>query len=128
MNDKADIPREDKRKIVIAEDSVELCDVLSSILNSEGYIADYVHDGFALLDYLKKNQDVEAIILDLMMPKRNGTSIFDTIRSVTPATKIIIYTGYTNYQHTVFAKEADAFINKAEGVARLLRVLDELLV
>ncbi len=116
-----------KRKIVIAEDNRELCDVLKAILEGEGYEVDFVHDGFSLLAYLRETQDVDAVILDLIMPERGGISIFDTIRSVSPASKLIIYTGYTSYRHSIFARESDAFINKTDGAEKLLAVLKELL-
>jgi len=115
------------RKIVIAEDNLALCDILKVILEGAGYKVHVVHDGFALIAYLKDIQVVDAIILDLIMPDNGGISIFTTIRSVAPATKLIIYTGYTNYQHSVFARESDAFISKTEDPERLLEVLDKLL-
>ncbi|MBD3379569.1 MAG: response regulator [Candidatus Omnitrophica bacterium] len=117
----------EKKKIVIADDNKDLCEILKTIFEKEGYEVGLVHDGFALIDTLKENQDIEAVILDLVMPEKGGISIFDTIRSVSPVSKIIIYTGYTSYQHSVFAKEADAFINKTEGAEKILEKLDELL-
>ncbi len=118
---------EEKRKIVIADDNLELCEILTIILESDGYDVSVVHDGFALIDYLKAVQDIEAIILDLMMPDRGGISIFDTIRNVSPASKIIIYTGYTNYKHSVLGVKADAFICKTDGAEKILESLKELL-
>jgi len=116
-----------QKKVVIADDNKELCEVLQSILEGEGYSVDLVYDGFSLLAYLKDTQDVDAIILDLVMPDKDGTSIFDTVRSVSPASKLIVYTGYSDYNHSVFAREADAFINKTEGAERIIKVLKELL-
>ncbi len=118
---------ENKIKVVIAEDDHDLCEVLKSILRDEGYTVDCVHDGFALLSYLKDVQDVDGVILDLVMPEKGGISIFDTIRSVAPATKIIIYTGHTHYRHTVFGRSADAFIGKTEGAEKLINTLKDLL-
>ena len=114
-------------KLVIAEDDHDLCEVLKSILRDEGYTVDCVHDGFALIKYLKDAQDVDGVILDLVMPEKGGLSIFDTIKSIAPATKIIIYTGFTNYRHSVFGREADAFIGKDEGAEKLINTLKELL-
>ncbi|MDD5633996.1 MAG: response regulator [Candidatus Omnitrophica bacterium] len=117
----------DKKKIVIADDNLTLCSLLKDILEGEGYEVDVVHDGFSLITYLKKTQDVDAVILDLIMPERGGISIFDTIRSVSPISKLIIYTGYTRYQNSIFAREADAFVNKVEGAEKIIEVLEELL-
>jgi len=116
-----------KKKIVVADDNHELCDLLKTILEGEGYEVETVSDGLSLLAYLKDTQDVEAVILDLIMPETNGMSIFDTIRSVSPASSLIIYTGYTSYRHTVFGREADAFINKADGPEPLIEALKRLL-
>ena len=118
---------EGQKKIVICEDNRDLCEILSKILEDEGYRVDAVHDGFSLIAYLKEIQDVDAIILDLIMPEKGGISIFNTVRSVSPVSKIVIYTGYTSYRHSVFAKEADAFINKTDGPEKLLEILEKLL-
>jgi YesN/AraC family two-component response regulator len=67
------------------------------------------------------------VILDLIMPDKGGISIFDTVRSVSPLSKLIIYTGYTSYQHSIFAREADGFINKTDGAQKLIDTLKELL-
>ncbi len=112
---------------MIAEDDHELCYILKTILEGEGYRADCVHDGFALIAHLKKNQDVDAVILDLIMPEKGGISVFETIRSVSPVSKIIIHTGYTDYKHSVFAKAADAFVTKGEGAEKILAILKKLL-
>jgi len=117
----------EREKIVIAEDNKDLCDLLKTILEDAGYEVDFVHDGFSLIAYLKETQDVDAVILDLIMPEKGGISIFDTVRSVSPVSKLIIYTGYTSYQHSIFAREADAFVNKTEGAEKLIKVLEELL-
>lgn len=118
---------QEQKKVVIADDNVDLCALLKDILEDEGYKVDFVHDGFSLLAYLKEEQDIDAVILDLVMPERGGISIFDTVRSVSPASKLIIYTGYSSYKDSIFAKEADAFINKTEGAERLISILKELL-
>jgi len=117
----------EKRKIVVAEDNKDLCEILKTIFEGEGYDAHFVHDGFSLISYLKEVQDVDAVILDLIMPERGGISIFDTVRTVAPGTKIIIYTGYTSYRNSIFAREAEAFVNKTDGAEKLLKTLDELL-
>ncbi len=117
----------EQKRIVIADDNRELCILMKTILEEEGYGVDFVHDGFALIAYLKETQDIDVIILDLIMPERGGISILNTIRSVSPVSKIIIYTGYTSYRHSVFAREADAFISKGEGAEKIIKTIQSLL-
>ncbi|MFH1798066.1 MAG: response regulator [Candidatus Omnitrophota bacterium] len=118
---------EDQKKIVVADDNKELCDVLKEILEGEGYKVDCVHDGFSLISYLKKVQDIDVVILDLIMPVKGGISVFDTVRSVSPASKLVIYTAYLDYKNSIFAKKADAFISKTEDVEGLINTIHELM-
>jgi CheY-like chemotaxis protein len=117
------ITEEDRCKLVIADDSEALCSSLKQGLEEEGYVVHAVNDGFKLLAYLKENQDVEVVILDLMMPERSGMSIFNTIKSLCPATKIVIFSGCSEYRGSVFEREADAYIEKPEGLLKILEVL-----
>jgi len=116
----------DKKKIIIADDNEDICKVLSEILSGEGYEVECVNNGFALIEYLKKNQDMDVVILDLIMPEKAGTSIFDTIRSVSPASKLIIYTGCSEYENSIFAREADAFMSKTAGADKLIETIKKL--
>lgn len=118
---------ENQKKIIVADDNKELCDVLKEILEAEGYKVDFVHNGFALISYLKEVQDVDVVILDLIMPEKGGISVFDTVRSISPASKLIIYTAYLDYKNSVFAKKADAFISKSGDVETLINTLRKLL-
>lgn len=115
-----------KKKIIVADDNLELCNVLRTILEEEGYEVDFVHDGFSLVKYLKDVQDVDVVILDLVMPEKGGISVFETVRSVSPASKLIIYTAYADYRNSIFAREADAFIDKTEDVEKLLETIKKL--
>ena len=118
----------EQAKIVIAEDNQELCEILKTMLENEMYMVEFVPDGLSLIAYLKDTQDVDVIVLDLIMPERTGMSVFSTVRSVSPASKLIIYTACSEYKNSVFAREADAFIDKGEGVEKLLEVIRELLL
>ncbi|MCK4851761.1 MAG: response regulator [Candidatus Omnitrophica bacterium] len=118
---------ENQKKIIVADDNEEICKVLKGGLADAGYSVDSVGDGFALVAYLKENQDIDAILLDLVMPQKGGISVFETVRSISPASKLIIYTGYEEYRNSVYGREADAFVLKTEGMGRILDVLEDLL-
>ena len=113
------------KKIVIADDNKELCEVVSDILTESGFIVDAVYNGYELLTYLEDNVPT-VIILDLMMPEKNGLSIFDTIKQVSPNSRIIIYTGYQEYQASVYARSADRFLVKGGEIEDLVNAVEEL--
>jgi DNA-binding response OmpR family regulator len=112
-------------KVVIADDNRRICDVVKSILTEEGCEVDAVYNGYELLTYLEENNP-SVIILDLMMPEKNGLSVLSTIKQVAPNSRIIIYTGYQEYENTVYARTADRFLVKGGNMDDLVKVVGEL--
>lgn len=65
--------------ILLADDDVELCELISEYLQAEGFLITAVHDGEAALHILK-NQTFDLIILDVMLPKLNGFEVLSKLR------------------------------------------------
>src|SRR5580704_9375379 len=65
--------------ILIVDDDTELTDLLTQYLEPEGLHAICVHDGES---GIKKalNQEFDAIVLDVMLPKLNGFEVLKAIR------------------------------------------------
>jgi len=112
-------------KIVIADDNVEICDLIKDILKGVGYEVDAVNNGYELLAYLETNNP-KVIILDLMMPDKDGMSILGTLREISPLSRIIIYTGYSEYKNSVYARVADRFLVKGTSIEGLIKAVEEL--
>jgi len=112
-------------KVVIADDNVEICELIKDILNGFGFDVDAVHNGYELLAYIE-NHNPKVIILDLMMPEKDGMSILGTLKQVSPLSRIIIYTGYSEYQNSVYARTADRFIVKGASIEGLVKAVKEL--
>ena len=60
--------------ILIADDDVELCELLAEYLGQEGFDVCQAHDG---TEALKKagETSIDAVILDVMMPEMSGIEI-----------------------------------------------------
>ncbi len=114
-----------KKKIVIADDNKEFCGLVTDVLSESGHEVDSVYNGYELLAYLK-NFHPDVVILDLMMPEKDGLSIFDTIKQLSPYSRIIIYTGYQEYADSVYARRADRFLVKGADVDSLVNAVNEL--
>ncbi|WOH39501.1 response regulator transcription factor [Thalassotalea fonticola] len=65
-------------KILIADDDVELCQLLKEYLEQEGMTVQTVPDGHSAIEILN-TQVFDILILDVMMPKLNG---FDTLKEL----------------------------------------------
>jgi two-component system, OmpR family, response regulator CpxR len=67
-------------RILIGDDDRELCSLLSEYLRREGLQVEVVHDGEAVLAQLRDSATrPDLLILDVMMPGRNG---LDTLREL----------------------------------------------
>jgi two-component system response regulator CpxR len=64
--------------ILLADDDVELSEMLVDYLGGEGFTVDAAHDGEAALRMALANR-YDLLVLDVMMPKRNG---FDVLREL----------------------------------------------
>lgn len=116
---------QNKIKIVIADDNPVIRKTLEDVLTEKEYQVETVKDGYELLDYLKTNSP-HIIILDLMMPLKDGLEILSAVKNISPYTRIIIYTGFQKYKDSPFARIADKFLLKNEGMEKLLQTLEEI--
>ena len=72
-------------RILLADDDVELCEMLKEYLATEGFGVDTANDGAsALAKAMTGNYDM--VVLDVMMPKKNGFDVLRELRmhSLTP--------------------------------------------
>jgi CheY-like chemotaxis protein len=58
--------------VLIVEDDADLREMMAQLLSLEGYRAETVPNGRAALEYLRKGDFPELILLDLMMPVMDG--------------------------------------------------------
>lgn len=78
-------------KILIVEDEDPLGRVLTLKLNKEGFETTVAEDGQEALDILNK-QTFDLILLDLMIPRKNGFSVLMELKSRGDKTPVIVLT------------------------------------
>lgn len=78
-------------RILIVEDEQHLAEALSQILKKNNYSVDVVHDGEDGLDYALSDI-YDLLLLDIMLPGRDGISILKTIRGKGMSVPVILLT------------------------------------
>ena len=70
-------------KIVIVDDEINICEMLSDYLTMEGFEVKYYTDPTKFADEMKfYNQDnLDLLVLDLMMPKMDGFQLMEMLNS-----------------------------------------------
>jgi DNA-binding response OmpR family regulator len=114
-------------KILLIDDDEELCDLVKEYLTVEGFEVEAVHDGASGLERALSN-DFGLIILDVMLPKKNG---FDVLRDLREKSKIpvLMLTARGDDMERIVGLEigADDYLpkpfNPRELVARLRAIL-----
>lgn len=112
--------------IVIVDDNRNIGEGLKGILDEEGYMVDILISGSELYAYLEK-KPAQLIILDIMMPEKDGLDILSNIKAKWPKIKVIIYSGHQQYEDSAYVKKADMFILKGGSPQTLLEAIEKVL-
>jgi CheY-like chemotaxis protein len=81
--------------ILLAEDNETLREINSKVLKSYGYTVISAEDGEEAITEFRKNKDIiDLIILDIIMPKKNGREVFDEAKQLKPEIKVLFTSGY----------------------------------
>jgi PAS domain S-box-containing protein len=86
----------ENQTILIADDDPQVRAVISIILNKSGYKVIEAEDGeMAVREFGKNMREIDLLILDIVMPRKNGKEAYDEIRKLRPDVKVIFISGYT---------------------------------
>ena len=78
-------------KLLVAEDDRRMAGVLKELLKEEGYDLDLAYDGEEALDFLMADM-YDLVILDVMMPKKDGFSVVRRMRQEGMRTPVLMLT------------------------------------
>lgn len=111
----------DHVQVLMAEDDENLGLILSERLKSKGFEVDLATDGaIAMAMYQKKKYDL--LILDIMMPVKDGFTVAKEIRKSDPATPIIFVTARSMKEDVLkgFEIGADDYLTKPFSMDELM--------
>jgi DNA-binding response OmpR family regulator len=82
--------------LLIVEDDEKLQDLIRTILMRHVTSIDAASDGEDAIDKLEKNR-YDLVILDLMLPKKNGLLVADAIDALSEKPRLIVLSGIARY-------------------------------
>ncbi len=108
-------------RILIAEDKVRMATLLQRALQREGYLTLVVHDGEAALAMIE-SQHLDAIVMDVMMPKVDGFAVLAQMRDMKIKVPTILLTAKDTSHDVVHGLDlgADDYLTKPFELAVLL--------
>ena len=108
-------------KLLYAEDERSLSEAVVDILTFHKYTVDAVFDGQDALDYAEMG-DYDAIILDIMMPKKNGLEVLQALRAKGVRTPVLLLTAKSEIEDRITGLDlgADDYLPKPFAMGELL--------
>jgi DNA-binding response OmpR family regulator len=108
-------------RILVVEDSVRLADTLAEALTNENYVVDIARDGCAGAEQIMSGI-YDLVILDLMLPKKNGYKVLEEIRREGETVPVIILTAKNELEDKLqgFTVGADDYVTKPFEMRELL--------
>ncbi|MBR1747129.1 MAG: response regulator transcription factor [Clostridia bacterium] len=108
-------------RLLLAEDEIELSNALVTVLKRNNYTVDAVYDGEEATDYLMTDV-YDAVILDIMMPKKDGISVLKDLRRSGNRVPVMLLTAKAEIDDRVEGLDAgaDDYLPKPFSMKELL--------
>ncbi len=108
-------------KLLYAEDEPALSEAVVDYLTYHKYIVDAVYDGADAYDYAMSSE-YDGIILDIMMPKRDGLEVLSALRRNGCRTPVLLLTAKTQVEDRIRGLDtgADDYLPKPFDMGELI--------
>ncbi len=81
--------------VLVSEDDAQVRELIREILTGFGYTVLEAKDGEEAIQVFYENREkIQLLILDVIMPKRNGKEVYDEIKTERPDMEAIFMSGY----------------------------------
>ncbi|MBI1920366.1 MAG: response regulator [Geobacter sp.] len=88
--------RDGHRTILVADDDTEVRNITRALLEEYGYEVVEAADGDEAVAMFNKHRDrIDLLLLDVVMPRKNGKEAYDEIIKLNPDIKALFFSGYT---------------------------------
>jgi two-component system, cell cycle sensor histidine kinase and response regulator CckA len=118
------------RSVFIVDDQSTIQKMLSDLLGCLGYNTIAASDGYEAIRIYRERQDqIELVLLDVVMPGMNGFSALEKLREINPLVKVIICSAYFKPEQLSEANKAQisGFLSKPYSITTLSEKMEEVL-
>ncbi len=114
-----------KGSILVVDDEVNLCRILGAKLSKNGYSVVAVHDGVQAVEQVKEGA-FDVVLLDLILPKKDGLTVLGEIRHLDERIPVIVMTACEGSEtvEQAMSKGACAYVSKPFDLDSLVTLVD----
>jgi PAS domain S-box-containing protein len=119
-----------KGHILVVDDEKSIRQMVTDMLNEIGYSVTSAANGARAVEIFRKNHgQIDLVLLDLIMPKKDGMDTFKELIGIDPGVRVLLSSGF---QHSIKVQEmldngACGFINKPYLFSQLTTQIAEIL-
>ncbi|MBI5248576.1 MAG: response regulator [Desulfomonile tiedjei] len=95
-------------KVLLVDDEEQFVDVLSQRLQGRGFQVSTAFNGDDAISFIEEH-DADVVILDVLMPGRNGIETLREIKRVRPITEVIMLTGHGTVETAIQGMKLGAY-------------------
>jgi DNA-binding NtrC family response regulator len=115
--------------VLVVDDDPDLCANLWDLLRDRGYRVAMAHDVTSAAARLQE-QAFKVVLIDLKLPKGDGSEVFQMVRETNPEARAVVITGHRSEMDRLIQRllneGADAVCYKPFDVGRLLTTINAL--
>lgn len=118
----------EKKRVLVVDDEPDFAGIVQSNLKKAGYEVEVAYDGVEALEKVKANPP-DAIVLDVMMPEKDGYEVCAELKKdeklqdipIVMLTAVADHVGSTRYSHHQgMSMEADDYLPKPASADEIL--------
>lgn len=116
--------------VLLAEDDAAARKIMAEVLRLSGYTVIEAADGEEASRLFKERHGkIDLVLLDVLMPRKDGGEVYEDIRSAAPETAVLFMSGYTRdiINSERILRQGLNFISKAASPEELLLKIREVL-
>jgi len=111
----------DPMRVLVVEDEKKTASFVRKALQAEGFAVDVLHEGDSVVTWVQSNP-FDVIVLDIMLPGRDGLSVLRQLRERSMATPVLLLTARAEVTERVEGLNAgaDDYLCKPFALAELI--------
>ena len=116
--------------VLLVDDEEIVVGVGKQMLEKLGYSVLVARSGQEAVDvYKNRPDDVDLVLMDMVMPGMEAGDTYDKLKSINPAIKVLLSSGYSLDQNAgaIIARGCNGFIQKPFNMKILQEKIDEIL-
>jgi CheY-like chemotaxis protein len=115
-------------KILVVDDDLDMCQIISEILKEEGYSVNSSYNGEDALMKIKKNH-YDLIVLDYKLDGMSGLMVFEKTLQMIPSLKVMMISAFADKSIKARARELGVgdFLDKPFDIKRFVQAVQDIL-